>query len=132
MEIFSFYTFMWSCGVLLVYSLGALLLYFFYVLMALVFRHEVAISIVMVMWALFQIGLFFYKTELLFWSSCSILGCMFLAKRTETIRIKDEEKQKCDESIKNIAESAINSERDFRKTQQKAPNNIENSLQMIA
>lgn len=31
MEIFSFYTFMWSYGVLLVYSLGALLLYFFYV-----------------------------------------------------------------------------------------------------
>ena len=28
--------------------------------------------------------------------------------------------------------SAINSERDFRKTQQKTPNNIENSLQMIA
>lgn len=27
---------------------------------------------------------------------------------------------------------AINSERDFRKTQQKTPNNIENSLQMIA
>ena len=29
-------------------------------------------------------------------------------------------------------ESAINSERDFRKTQQKISNNIENSLQMIA
>lgn len=29
-------------------------------------------------------------------------------------------------------EGAINSERDFRKTQQKTPNNIENSLQMIA
>ena len=28
--------------------------------------------------------------------------------------------------------SAINSERDFRKTQQKTPNKIENSLQMIA
>ena len=27
---------------------------------------------------------------------------------------------------------AINSERDFQKTQQKTPNNIENSLQMIA
>ena len=31
-----------------------------------------------------------------------------------------------------IIEFAINSERDFRKTQQKTPNNIENSLQMIA
>ena len=31
-----------------------------------------------------------------------------------------------------IGDSAINSERDFRKTQQKTPNNIENSLQMIA
>lgn len=28
--------------------------------------------------------------------------------------------------------NAINSERDFRKTQQKISNNIENSLQMIA
>ena len=31
-----------------------------------------------------------------------------------------------------IGSSAINSERDFQKTQQKTPNNIENSLQMIA
>lgn len=31
-----------------------------------------------------------------------------------------------------IGNSAINSERDFRKTQQKIPNKIENSLQMIA
>lgn len=31
-----------------------------------------------------------------------------------------------------IAKTAINSERDFQKTQQKTPNNIENSLQMIA
>lgn len=31
-----------------------------------------------------------------------------------------------------IAVAAINSERDFRKTQQKISNNIENSLQMIA
>lgn len=31
-----------------------------------------------------------------------------------------------------IGSSAINSERDLRKTQQKTPNNIENSLQMIA
>ena len=30
------------------------------------------------------------------------------------------------------AVAAINSERDFRKTQQKISNNIENSLQMIA
>ena len=35
------------------------------------------------------------------------------------------------ETVK-IGESAINSERDFPKTQQKTPNNIENSLQMIA
>lgn len=34
--------------------------------------------------------------------------------------------------IEAIAKSAINSERDFRKTQQKISNNIENSLQMIA
>ena len=32
----------------------------------------------------------------------------------------------------SIGDSAINSERDFRKTQQKISNNIENSLQMIA
>ena len=31
-----------------------------------------------------------------------------------------------------IEYDAINSERDFRKTQQKISNNIENSLQMIA
>lgn len=36
------------------------------------------------------------------------------------------------QSIKSIGESGINSERDFRKTQQKIPNKIENSLQMIA
>ena len=35
-------------------------------------------------------------------------------------------------SVKSIGGSAINSERDFRKTQQKISNNIENSLQMIA
>lgn len=35
-------------------------------------------------------------------------------------------------SVTTIGEDAINSERDFRKTQQKTPNNIENSLQMIA
>lgn len=42
-------------------------------------------------------------------------------------------------SIKELAKGylekgvdAINSERDFRKTQQKISNNIENSLQMIA
>ena len=32
----------------------------------------------------------------------------------------------------SIDNTAFNSERDFRKTQQKTPNNIENSLQMIA
>lgn len=32
----------------------------------------------------------------------------------------------------HINNTAINSERDFRKTQQKISNNIENSLQMIA
>ena len=36
------------------------------------------------------------------------------------------------DSVTSIGEQAINSERDFRKTQQKTPNNIENSLQMIA
>ena len=35
-------------------------------------------------------------------------------------------------SVTSIGEYAINSERDFRKTQQKISNNIENSLQMIA
>lgn len=34
--------------------------------------------------------------------------------------------------ILSIKDNAINSERDFRKTQQKIPNKIENSLQMIA
>lgn len=39
----------------------------------------------------------------------------------------------CKNRIINInIELAINSERDFRKTQQKISNNIENSLQMIA
>lgn len=36
------------------------------------------------------------------------------------------------DSVTSIGNSAINSERDFRKTQQKISNNIENSLQMIA
>ncbi len=36
------------------------------------------------------------------------------------------------DSVTSIGDSAINSERDFQKTQQKTPNNIENSLQMIA
>ncbi len=36
------------------------------------------------------------------------------------------------DSVTSIGDYAINSERDFRKTQQKTPNNIENSLQMIA
>ena len=35
-------------------------------------------------------------------------------------------------SVTSIGDNAINSERDFRKTQQKISNNIENSLQMIA
>ena len=35
-------------------------------------------------------------------------------------------------SVTSIGNDAINSERDFRKTQQKISNNIENSLQMIA
>ena len=35
-------------------------------------------------------------------------------------------------SVTSIGDGAINSERDFRKTQQKISNNIENSLQMIA
>ena len=34
--------------------------------------------------------------------------------------------------VTSIGDDAINSERDLRKTQQKTPNNIENSLQMIA
>lgn len=36
------------------------------------------------------------------------------------------------DSVTSIGDYAINSERDFRKTQQKISNNIENSLQMIA
>ena len=36
------------------------------------------------------------------------------------------------DGVTSIGDSAINSERDFRKTQQKISNNIENSLQMIA
>ena len=36
------------------------------------------------------------------------------------------------DTVTSIADNAINSERDFRKTQQKISNNIENSLQMIA
>lgn len=36
------------------------------------------------------------------------------------------------ESVTSIGSNAINSERDFRKTQQKIPDKIENSLQMIA
>lgn len=36
------------------------------------------------------------------------------------------------DSVTTIGGGAINSERDFQKTQQKTPNNIENSLQMIA
>ena len=36
------------------------------------------------------------------------------------------------DGVTHIGNDAINSERDFRKTQQKTPNNIENSLQMIA
>ena len=36
------------------------------------------------------------------------------------------------DSVTSIGSCAINSERDFRKTQQKISNNIENSLQMIA
>lgn len=36
------------------------------------------------------------------------------------------------DSVTSIGNYAINSERDFRKTQQKISNNIENSLQMIA
>ena len=34
--------------------------------------------------------------------------------------------------VTSIGDNAINSKRDFRKTQQKTTNNIENSLQMIA
>lgn len=37
-----------------------------------------------------------------------------------------------DRAVTSIGQGAINSERDFRKTQQKISNNIENSLQMIA
>lgn len=39
---------------------------------------------------------------------------------------------KIPDSVTSIGGDAINSERDFRKTQQKIQNNIENSLQMIA
>ena len=47
----------------------------------------------------------------------------FMSRVTEVI---------IDNGVMSIGDSAINSERDFRKTQQKTPNNIENSLQMIA
>lgn len=43
-----------------------------------------------------------------------------------------EEESTSDEKLISICNRAINSERDFRKTQQKISNNIENSLQMIA
>ena len=39
---------------------------------------------------------------------------------------------KLEGNVTEIGDYAINSERDFRKTQQKIPNKIENSLQMIA
>lgn len=39
---------------------------------------------------------------------------------------------KIPDGVISIEDFAINSERDFRKTQQKIPNKIENSLQMIA
>lgn len=41
-------------------------------------------------------------------------------------------KVNCEGGLASIGKFAINSERDFRKTQQKISNNIENSLQMIA
>ena len=60
------------------------------------------------------IGLFIIKKE------DAPVGCSGLT----SITIPD--------SVTSIGDSAINSERDFRKTQQKISNNIENSLQMIA
>ena len=51
---------------------------------------------------------------------CAFSGCSGLT----SVTIPD--------SVTSIGDSAINSERDFRKTQQKISNNIENSLQMIA
>lgn len=102
------------------YGIGALLLYFVYVLMALIFKHKVALTIVILIGVLFCIGAFFYKGsmsykfELFYGAFCSLAFCWLLAKRTETIRIKDEEKQKCDESIKDIAESGFSEQNDNR------------------
>lgn len=48
-------------------------------------------------------------------------------RQKRVIGIRDKDYQE-----KPICNRAINSERDFRKTQQKISNNIENSLQMIA
>ena len=53
-------------------------------------------------------------------------SCLIEAKSTISGKYTIKTGTKC------IADSAINSERDFRKTQQKIQNNIENSLQMIA
>ena len=53
--------------------------------------------------------------------TCNITG---LKKTVSEIIIPD--------YVTSIGNYAINSERDFRKTQQKIPNKIENSLQMIA
>lgn len=55
-------------------------------------------------------------------------------KYVALIKAKNEIITSCNinDNCKIIGDSAINSERDFRKTQQKISNNIENSLQMIA
>ncbi len=65
----------------------------------------------------------------------SVAGNLYEKKGEKLVQYaigKKEESISLADGVKIIGENAINSERDFRKTQQKTPNNIENSLQMIA
>ena len=64
-------------------------------------------------------------TEAKIYENCRFIGdSAFIGSSLTSITIPD--------SVTSIGDCAINSERDFRKTQQKISNNIENSLQMIA
>ena len=65
----------------------------------------------------------------------SIDGDLYNKDKTKLIRYaigKTDASFIIPDSVTSIGDYAINSERDFRKTQQKISNNIENSLQMIA